>query len=120
MDLAFEDNFCKHFKALRDCFKVFVNFNTDQCLSKLTDRISISLYYDKKLEVEKEKRQLDQFAIKCKLSARGWQIHCKITTYISDFHYGSILFNRNFVYTTCFEFRRLTDTAFIYCNVAND
>lgn len=85
----------------------------------MTDKISILLYYDEKLDVEKEKRQLDQFATKCKLSERDWQVPCKITTYISDFHYGSIPFNRNFVYTTCFEFRRPTDTTLIYCDITD-
>ena len=55
MNFSFEDNFCKHFKALRDCFELFVSFNIDQCYSKLTNKISILLYYDEKLDVEKEK-----------------------------------------------------------------
>ena len=87
MDFSFEDNLSKHFKALRVCFEVFVSCNIDQCLSKLTDKISISPYYDEKLDVEKEKRQLHQFSRKCKLSERGWEVPCKIATYISDFHY---------------------------------
>ena len=82
--------------------------------------ISISLYYDKKLDLKTEKRQLDQFAIKCKLSQHGLQGPGKITTYISDFHYGSILFKRNFVYKTCFKFRRPTDTTFMYCDITYD
>ena len=85
--------------------EVFVSFNIDQCLSSRTDKITISLVYDKKLDVEKEKRYLNQLAKKCKLNERGWKVPCEITTYISDFHYGSILFNRDFAYVTCFEFR---------------
>ena len=54
MDFSVEDNFCKHFKALRECFEVFVGFNIDQCLSKLTDKISILLYYDEKLNFKKK------------------------------------------------------------------
>ena len=54
MDFSIEDNFCKHFKALRECFEVFVGFNIDQCLSKLTDKISILLYYDEKLNFKKK------------------------------------------------------------------
>ena len=54
----------------RKSFEVFVTFNIDQCLLKTTDVISISLYYDEKLDVEKEKRLLDQFPRKCKLSER--------------------------------------------------
>ena len=54
MDFSIEDNFCKHFKSLRECFEVFVSFNIDQCLSKLTDKISILLYYDEKLNFKKK------------------------------------------------------------------
>ena len=86
MNFSFEDNFCKHFKALRDCFELFVSFNIDQCYSKLTNKISILLYCNEQLDVEKEKKELDQFAIKCKLSERGWQVHSKTRTFISDFH----------------------------------
>ena len=46
MEFSFEEKFCKS-------SEVFVSFNTDQCLSKMTDIISISLYYDEKLDVEK-------------------------------------------------------------------
>ena len=104
MDFSFEDEFCKHFAASRKCFKVLVSFNIEQCLSNRTHEITISLFYAEKLGVEKEKSYLDQFAKKCKLSERGWQVSCEIRTYISGFHYGSILFNRNFAYVTCFEF----------------
>ena len=38
-----------------------MSFNIDQCLLNKTDKISISLLYDEKLNVEKEKKQLDQF-----------------------------------------------------------
>ena len=69
----------------------------------------MSLYYDEKLDVEKEKRNF-------KLSEHSWQVSCKITTHISDFNYGSILFNSEFMYTTCFEFRRSTDKTFLYCD----
>ena len=62
MGFSFKDNFCKNFIALRDCFEVFISFNIDQYLLKLTDKISILLYYDEKLDLEEEKRQLDQFA----------------------------------------------------------
>ena len=51
LDFSFEDTFCKHFVSLRKCFEVFVSFNIDQCLSKVTDKISISLYYDEKLDI---------------------------------------------------------------------
>lgn len=57
MNFSFEDNFCKHFKALRDCFELFVSFNIDQCYSKLTNKISILLYCNEQLDVEKEKKR---------------------------------------------------------------
>ena len=41
MDFSFEGKFFKHFKALRDCFEVFVSSNINQCLSKMTDKISL-------------------------------------------------------------------------------
>lgn len=54
MDFSFEDKFCEHFKVLRDCFEVFVSFDIDQFLSNFTDKNSISLYYNEKLEIEKK------------------------------------------------------------------
>ena len=80
MDFSFEDKLCKHFAALRQCFEVFASFNIDQCLLSKTDKISVSLFYDEKLNVEKEKKQLYQFARKCKLSEHSWQVPCEITT----------------------------------------
>ena len=73
MDFSFGDNFF-------ECFDVFVSFNIDQCLSEWTDKISMLLYYDEMLDVEKKKRQLDQFEIKSKLIECGWQVPCEITT----------------------------------------
>ena len=58
MDFSFEDKFCKHFAASRKCFKVLVSFNIEQCLSDRTHEITISLFYDEKLGVEKEKKLL--------------------------------------------------------------
>ena len=81
----------------------------------MTDKISISVYYDEKLDIEKEeKKQLDQFARKCKLSEQGWKVPCEIAMYISDFNYGGILFNREFTYTTCLEFKQQTDETFVH------
>ena len=74
MDFSYEDKFCKHFVSLRKSFEVFVTFNIDQCLSKMTDKISIYLYYEEKLDIEKEERQLDQLVREAKLSECGWQV----------------------------------------------
>ena len=85
---------------------MFVSFNIDRCKSVLNDKITISLYYNDKLDVENEKSRLDKFAVKCKLNEWGWQIPCEIATYVSDVHHGSILFNQEFAYITIFESRR--------------
>ena len=120
MAFSFEDKFCKHFVSLRKNSEVLLRFNIDQCLSKMTDKISIPLYYDEKLDVKKEKRQLDQFSRRCKLSERGWQVLCEIATYIFDFNYSSILFNREFAYTTCFKFGRQTNETFVHWDITVD
>ena len=93
--------------------QVFLSFNIDRCQSILNDKITISLYYNNKLDVENEKRRLDRFATKCKLNERGWQIPCEIATYVSNFDYRSVLFNQEFVYITAFEYRRPIDETFI-------
>lgn len=85
------------------------NFNIDCCVSILNEKITISVYYNDKLDVKNKKGILDNLAVKCKLNERGWWIPCKISTYISHFHYGSILFNRQFAYITTFEYRRSID-----------
>lgn len=56
IDFSFEYKFCKHFVTLRKSFEVFVSFNIDQCLLNRTDKISNSLFYDKNLDIEKEKK----------------------------------------------------------------
>ena len=64
---------------------MFVSFNIDRSQSILNDKITISIYYNDKLDVENEKSKLHKFAIKCKLNERGWQITCENPTYVSDF-----------------------------------
>ena len=61
------------------------------------------------LGAEKEKGRLDKFTVKCKLNKQGWQFPCEIVIYISNFDYGSILFNREFSEITTFVHRRLID-----------
>ena len=39
-----------------------------------TYKIIVSLFYDEKIGIEKEKGFLDQFAWKCKICKRGWQL----------------------------------------------
>ena len=118
-DFSFENKFCQHFKYLRENTEAFVSFNIDRCQSILNDKITISLYYNNKLDVENEKSRLDKFAVKCKLNERGWQIPCEIATYVSDFHYGSVLFNREFAYITTFEYGRPIDKTFACCDLVD-
>ena len=56
--LSFEDKFCKHFVTLKKCFEVFVSFNTNQCQSGRTDKITIFLFYDGKLDIEIEQEDV--------------------------------------------------------------
>ena len=119
-DFSFENKFCQHFKYLRKNAEVFVSFNIDRCQSILNDKITISFYYNDKLDLKNEKSRLDKFAVKCKFNKQDRQIPCDIATYVSDFHYGSILFNQQYAYITTFEYRRLTDNkTFTYCDFAD-
>ena len=68
----FENKFCRRFKYLRESTEVFFIFNIDQFQSTLNDKITISLYYNDKLDVENEKSWLDKFAVKCKPNEHGW------------------------------------------------
>ena len=57
-DFTFEDKFCKYFVNLGQLYKeVLVSFNTDQYLPRKTYKISISLFYDEKLVIEKVKNK---------------------------------------------------------------
>lgn len=63
---------------------MFVSFNIDRCPHILDDKITMSLYYNNKLDVEDEKSRLDKFAAKCNLKERSWRTPCKlpITTFL--------------------------------------
>ena len=57
-DFTFEDKFCKYFVNLGQLYKeVLVSFNTDKYLPRKTYKISISLFYDEKLVIEKVKKK---------------------------------------------------------------
>ena len=87
-DFWFENKFCQHFQYLRENTEVFVRFNIDRCQSILNNKMTISLYYNNKLDVENENSRLDKFTVKCNVNERGWQTPCKISTYVSDIHMG--------------------------------
>lgn len=92
-DFTFEDKFCKHFVNLRQLYnELLVSFNIAHCLPSKTDKISISLFYNKKLVIEKEKRTL------------GQKLHCEILTngsngtkvkYISKRNSNMLLFSNS-------------------------
>ena len=67
---SYEEIFCKHYKFLRENVEVFVSFNIDHCQSILNDNVTISLYYNDKLDVENEKSRLDKFAVKLEFHAK--------------------------------------------------
>ena len=57
-DFTFEDKFCKYFFNLGQLYKeVLVSCNTDKYLPRKTYKISISLFYDEKLVIEKVKKK---------------------------------------------------------------
>lgn len=85
-----------------------------------TDKITVSLFYDEKLDIGKEKIFIDQFVRNCKLYKCSLQVACEIITYISDFNYDDILFDRELICVTCFEFRRPTDETFVHRGVTFD
>ena len=78
IDFSFEQNFYRHFKYLRENIEMFVSFNIDRCSHILDDKITMSLYYNNKLDVEDGKSWLDKFAAQCNLNERGWQSPCKL------------------------------------------
>ena len=54
----FENKFCQYFRYLRENAEVFVSLNTDRCQSILSNKITISFYYNDNLDVENEKSRL--------------------------------------------------------------
>ena len=119
-DFTFEDKFCKYFVNLGQLYKeVLVSFNTDKYLPRKTYKISISLFYDEKLVIEKvkKKKTLDQFATECKLSRHSWQLPCKIITNGSIFNGSEILFSKEYKYITTFEFTRANNESDLYHDV---
>ena len=59
------------FQVFKRIVEVLVNFNIAPSPSIVNDKITISLYYNDKLNVENEKSRLDKFAVKCTLNEGG-------------------------------------------------
>ena len=66
-----EEIFCKYFRFVRENVDVLVSFNIDCFQFVINDKITIFLYYNKKLDVANEKTRLDNFAVNSKLNERG-------------------------------------------------
>ena len=82
-----------------------VSFNIDDF------KINVSLYSDQKLNISKEKRDLDLLAKKVQLYEVGWKSDSEVITRHLGFNYSNVLFDRPFRYVTTFEFiwNRQTD-----------
>ena len=78
-DFLFENKFCQDYKYLKENVEVFVSFNIDRCPSILNEKITISLCYKDKLDVENEKSRLDRFAAKCKASGNDFRHQIKFS-----------------------------------------
>ena len=70
-----------------------------------TYKITVSLFYDEIIDIEKEKGFLDQFARKCKICKRGWQSTGPITLHQSEYNYSNVLLDQEYRYVTSFEFQ---------------
>ena len=75
MDVTIEQKFCNYFKKLRWSYNdVEIYFNIGEF------KINVSLYSDQKLNISKEKRDLDLFARKTRLYKQGWITDSNIIT----------------------------------------
>ena len=81
-----------------------ISFNIDSL------KINLSLYSDQRLNILKEKRDLDLFARKTRLHEAGWNTDSKVITRHFEFNYSDVLFDRTFRYVSTFEFVRNRQT----------
>lgn len=101
MSISLGEKFCKYFKKLRWLHnEIEVSYNIKDF------KISISIYSDQKLNISKEKRDLDLFARKTRLCEVGWKTDTKVITRHLEFNYSDVLFHRPFRYVSTFEFVR--------------
>lgn len=101
MDVSLEEKFCNYFKKLRWSYnKAEISFNIDEL------KINVSLYSDQKLNILKEKKDIDLFASKTRLHKQGWNTDSKIITTDLEFNYSDVRFDKPFKYSSTFEFVR--------------
>ena len=86
--LSLDEKFFKYYKKLRWSYnEIEVSFNIADF------KINISLYSDQKLNISKEKRELDLFERKTKLHEVGRETDTKVITRHLEFNYGDVLFD---------------------------
>ena len=101
MDISLEEKFCNYFKKLRWSYdEAEISFNIDEF------KINVSLYSDQKLNILKEKKDIDLFASKTRLHKQGCNTDNKIITTDLEFNYSDVLFDKPFKYVSTFEFVR--------------
>ena len=91
MSISLEEKFCKYFKKLKWSYnEIEVSFDIEDF------KINVSLCCNQKLNVSKEKRDLDLFARKARFHKAGWSADSKVITTHLEFNYINVLFDRPF------------------------
>ena len=99
--ISLEKKFYKYYKKLKWLYnEVEVVFNIHDL------KIVVSLCYDKDLDLEKEKINLDLFRRKSKNLKNGWKADCQIVVRDLQLNYSDVLFGREYRYVSTFEFNR--------------
>lgn len=105
VDVSLENKFCNYFKKLRWSYnEIEIFFNNEEF------KINFSLYSDQKLNLLKEKREIDLFARKKRLHKQSWNTDSKIIMKHLEINHSDVLFDRLFRYVSTFEFLRKRQT----------
>ena len=105
VDVSLENKFCNYFKKLRwSNNEIEIFFNNEEF------KINVSLYSDQKLNLLKEKREIDLFARKKRLHKQSWNTDSKIIMKHLESNHSDVLFDRLFRYVNTFEFLRKRQT----------
>ena len=105
VDVSLENKFCNYFKKLRwSNNEIEIFFNNEEF------KINVSLYSDQKLNLLKEKREIDLFARKKRLHKQSWNTDSKIIMKHLESNHSDVLFDRLFRYVSTFEFLRKRQT----------
>ena len=105
VDVSLENKFCNYFKKLRwSNNEIEIFFNNEEF------KINVSLYSDQKLNLLKEKREIDLFARKKRLHKQSWNTDSKIIMKHLESNHSDVLSDRLFRYVSTFEFLRKRQT----------